>query len=137
MYEKLTAFLPQLQNNQFGYWHIDKENDGSLEHPIQLPFVMYSNTVYDFEEAVYSFIDEHGEMRDYGRILEAASLRWSADSMKNANVDELDGKTVVALILGTIRAERFSNGTLLEFCQNGCMTKWLSRLQEIDNLISA
>ena len=67
------------------------------------------------------------EMNDYSqKSIFAVGEYW------NANVDELDGKTVVALILGTIRAERFSDGTLLEFCQNGCIAKWLSRLKEID-----
>lgn len=132
MYEKLTAFLPKLQNDQFGLWHTDQENDGSAEHPIHLPFVNYSGVVCEFEEAVYSFVDEHEEIRDYERILKAAGLQWCAYSMKNANVDELDGKTVVALILGTIRAERFCDGVLLEFFKNGCIAKWLSRLQEID-----
>ena len=32
----------------------------------------------------------------------------------------------------TIRAERFCDGVLLEFFKNGCISKWLSRLQEID-----
>ena len=34
--------------------------------------------------------------------------------------------------LGIIRAERFCEGTLLDFCKNGCIAKWLLRLQEID-----
>ena len=121
MYEKLTVFLPKLQNDQFGLWHTDKENDGSAEHPIHLPFVDYSKIVCEFEKAVYSFVDEHEEIRDYEGILHAAGLQWDAYSMKNANVDELDGKTVVALILGIIRAERFCEGTLLDFCKNGCI----------------
>ena len=132
MYEKLTVFLPKLQNDQFGHWYTDKENDGSAEHPIHLPFVNYGGVVCELEEAVYSFVDAHEEIRDYEGILKAANLQWNAYSMKNANVNELDGKTVVALILGIIRAERFCDGILLDFCENGCIAKWLSRLQEID-----
>ena len=52
--------------------------------------------------------------------------------MKNANVNALDGTTVVALIVGAIRAERFCDGALLDFFESGCIEKWLERLAEID-----
>ena len=52
--------------------------------------------------------------------------------MKNADVSSLDGKTVVALLVGAIRAERFCDGALLDFFEDGSIVKWLSRLKEID-----
>ena len=48
------------------------------------------------------------------------------------DVDQLDGKTVTALLLGAARAERFSEGTLLHFCKDGSVVKWLKRLKELD-----
>jgi len=34
--------------------------------------------------------------------------------------------------MGAVRAERFCDGALKEFVENGSITKWLERLKEID-----
>ena len=134
MYEELTAFLPKLSTNNFGEWIVDTENDGSSEHPIQLPFVNYNATVYDFIHAVYHFVDIHEdlELRAYSDILQKANIDWGAESMEQADVSTLNGQVVMALILGVIRADRFYEGTLMDFLENGKITEWLSRLKEID-----
>ncbi|MCR5593348.1 MAG: DUF6508 domain-containing protein, partial [Saccharofermentans sp.] len=51
----------------------------------------------------------------------------------NLDVSKLDGLTVVALMLTIVREDRFCEGLLLDFCKNGCMTKWLKRLKKIDD----
>ena len=134
MFESLTSFLPKMNTADFGEWIIDKENDGSPEHPKHFPFVDYQRVVRDLEKAVYSFIDQHKEMEltQYSKILEEAQIEWGMESMRHADVSKLNGKTVMALLVGAIRAERFCDGALLGFCEEGSMTKWLKRLQEID-----
>ncbi len=134
MYESLTCFLPKMNTANFGEWIIDKENDGSPEHPIRLPFVAYNQIVTDLEKAIYSFVDQHKEMEltRYSEILNEAQIEWGMESMRNADVSTLNGQTVMALLVGAIRAERFCDGTLLGFCEDGSITKWLKRLQEID-----
>ena len=52
--------------------------------------------------------------------------------MQHAEVGMLDGKTVMALLLGTVRAECFCDGALLGFCKDGSVIKWLGRLKELD-----
>ena len=49
-----------------------------------------------------------------------------------ADVSALDGKTVFALLLGAVRAERFCDGALMYFCESGCVLRWLERLRETD-----
>lgn len=46
-------------------------------------------------------------------------------------------KTVVALILGVIRAERFCDGAPMGFCENGYIQRWLTRLKAIDDVEEA
>ena len=138
MYEELTKYLPKLHNAHFGEWIIDNKNDGSPEHPKQFPFVDYGPEVTEFMYAVYRFVDEHKSMNltQYSEILKESNLEWESDSMKNADPSVLDGRTVMALIVGAIRAERFCDGALLEFCEKGCITKWLTRLKQIDTVES-
>ena len=134
MYEKLTAFLPKLSPHHSGDWIVDTENDGSPEHPMHFPFVDYDSSSYDFESAVHTFINDHKNLglTNYRYILEKANIAWSSESMKSADVATLDGRSVMALIVGVIRADRFSEGTLAAFLESGKITEWLSRLKEID-----
>lgn len=39
MHESLTKYLLELASNEKGVWLIDKENEGTPEHPIQIPYV--------------------------------------------------------------------------------------------------
>ena len=134
MFTRLTDLLPRLQNGDYGEWIIDKENDGSPGHPKQVPFVQYSPAVMDLTDGVYQFMDEHKEMKlaRYGDILKEANIWWDFESMTDAEVSALDGRTVVALLVGAVRAERFCDGALLDFCESGSVIKWLRRLEEIE-----
>ena len=134
MYESLTKYLDEFTGTEFGTWIIDKKNDGTSEHPLQVPFVNYSCVVDHFIDDVYSFVDNHEEMglHSYQKVLEENGIKWNAKSMETAVVDGLDAKCVIALIFGVIRAERFSEGILLVFLKNGSIIRWLERLKTLD-----
>jgi len=40
---------------------------------------------------------------------------------------------VFALLVGAVRAGRFSEGAFEEFCRAGCVLSWLRRLRQIDD----
>lgn len=134
VFESLTKYLSQLDKASIGMWIIDRENDGTPEHPIQMPFVNYSELIHHFIDDVYKFNDDNKDFRlnRYGEILEQNGLEWSAKSMSQADVSQLDARCVMALIIGAIRAERFCDGALLGFFEDGSIRKWLERLKEID-----
>lgn len=134
MYESLTKYLMELASDEKGTWIIDKENDGTPEHPIQMPYVNYSRMVRDFTDDVYSFVESHEEMglNHYSDILKANGIKWGMDSMTTAVIENLDAKCVLAMILGAVRAERFCDGALLGFFENGSIARWLERLKTLD-----
>ena len=138
-FERLTKYIPLIDQTEIGRWIVDKENDGTMENPIRFPFVAYSELVSKFIEDVGTFVDANPDLQltQYGEILEQAGLEWSTRSMSGAIVEDLDGKVVCALIVGAVRAERFCDGALLNFFQNGCVVRWLHRLQEIDKFDNA
>jgi len=109
---------------------IEKTMDGTPEHPIQMPFVNYSEMVNKFIDDVYSFEESNKDMdlNHYGDILKNNGLEWDMESMKNADVSNLNAQCVLALIMGAVRAERFCDGALLGFFENGCIVRWLERL---------
>lgn len=134
MYKELTDILRKLPQEEYGSWIIDRENDGSPEHPIQMPFVSYSGLVRKFMDAVFLFEKSHPEygLNRYGDILERNGIKWGSDSMDAVDVADKDGVCVMALLLGAVRAERFCDGALLGFFQKGSIQRWLERLKEID-----
>ena len=133
-FEKLTKYIDVFDGDSFGTWIIDRENDGTPEHPIQMPFVNYSEMVHRFIDDVYAFSDNNKdfELTRYGEILERNGLEWGTKSMSEADVSSLDARCVMALIMGAVRAERFCDGALLSFFKGGSIRRWLVRLHELD-----
>lgn len=134
-FNELTSFIKRFDNIEYGTWIIDKENDGSSEHPIQIPYVEYNRIVSNFIHSVYDFHSAHPEYNlvNYQDILKSQSIEWSKESMEGAIIDDLDAKTVLAIIMGIVRADRFCEGTILSMLKNGTIQRCLSRLEEIDN----
>ena len=134
MYESLTCFIKRLDGSSYGEWAKDLDGDGSPEHPYQMPFVVYDRTVYELMKAIQAFVGEYREMglTRYSEILKMSGIEWGARSMSEADVSQLDGRTVVALLVGAMRADRFCDGAFLGFCEDGSIRKWLMRLKEID-----
>ena len=133
-FENLIKYLPLLEDDNIGTWIIDTENEGTPEHPIQMPFVNYSEMLHNFIKDVYDFEEKNKdfELTRYGEILEKNGLEWGSKSMSEADVSSLDGQCIMALIMGAVRAERFCDGALLGFFKDGSIKKWLERLKKID-----
>ena len=131
----LTKYINELAEAEvFGEWVVDRKNDGSPEHPIQFPFVNFSRVSEAFVEDFYKFSESHleYELQQYGDILERNGLKWDNALMRRADVENLDEQVILALMMGAIRAERFCDGALLGFFEDGYMLKWLKCLKAID-----
>lgn len=133
-YSALTKYINLLKNDNAGEWICDKENDGSSERPIHVPFVSYSIAVNNLADDIYKFVKESNEIvpSKYAEILQANGIEWGYDSMMKAEASELDAQCILALLIASLRAERFCDGALLGFIKNGAVIRWLKRLQELD-----
>ena len=121
-----------IQSGSFGEWVIDRENDGTPDHPIHMPFVKYSELVINFVDDVYNFEEKNKDMElfRYNDILKENCIAWSSKFIKSVDVSNLDEQCVLALIMGAVRAERFCDGALLNCFKSGCISKWLKRLND-------
>lgn len=133
-YSALTRYINLLENDNVGEWIVDKENDASSERPMHFPFVSYSIAVRRLEDDIYKFAKESDEIvpSKYAKILQANGIEWNYDSMIKADASGLDAQCILALLIASLRAERFCDGALLEFIKNGAVIRWLKRLQEFD-----
>ena len=89
------------------------------------PYIEYNQIVIDFEYAIYEFIEAHKEMElyDYREIISKAGIDWNSGSLRDEELSSLDGRTVMALILGAIGADRFCEGALLANLNDGISSK--------------
>ncbi|MFE5473656.1 DUF6508 domain-containing protein [Bacillus safensis] len=129
-FEILTKYIPMLHEDHIGEWVIDQENDGTAERPIQMPFVNYSETVQRFIDDVYTFAEQHQEMEltRYSEILLENGIEWGTNDMEHVDIPNLNAQCVLALIMGVVRAERFTDGAIFNFFKSGNMLKCLERL---------
>ena len=134
MFEEITKYIKEFKKGSYGKWHEDKDADGSKEKPFHMPFVIYNMAIYRLEEELLKFDEEHPELEvyKYSVHMEKYGIKWDYDSMANAEVSKVDALCVLGLLVGAFRAERFCDGALLNFCNEGHMLKWLKRLEELD-----
>ena len=134
MYESLTKYLSDFSQNEFGTWVVDKVNNGTLDHPIHLPYVNYSQKVSNFIHDVHVFVEDHKSMDlyNYQDILESNGIYFNENSFHSITVENLHAQCVLALILSAVRAERFCEGALLGCLEDGLIQRCLFRLKELD-----
>ena len=88
--------------------------------------------VRDFTDDVCTFIDTHEDMEltNYSGIIENCGIKLGIVDVSKLDVSDLDAQCVLALIVGNIRADRFCEGALLDSFNNGCILRWLERLEQ-------
>ena len=91
-----------------------------------------------FIRDVYHFIDNNNELEltQYQHILSGSGIEWGVQKIEDIDVSVLDGKCVLAIIVGIIRADRFCDGIIVEYFKNVYLLKCLERLAEIDKALN-
>ncbi len=122
VFKVLTDYLPNFEDDSRGTWAVDPSDGYCTAKGRQ------------FVKDVQRFMEERPayELNQYQKILEDNGLEWERKSMMGADVSALNAKCVMALIMGAVRADRFSRGALLDFFECGAIERWLLRLKEID-----
>lgn len=133
--EALIALIPELQRDALGEWADTGKHAGTCDDPLVMPYVVYNGELdLQFEQVIYAIVNANPELdlKDYAAILERNGLEWSDESLRNADVSKLDSVCVLAMILSIIRADRFNEGILLRYFENGRILAWIKRLQELE-----
>lgn len=129
-YAQLTKYIDLFQQDDFGEW-AKATGNGMKEDPFSMPYVNYTKMVRQFKKDFYA-VATMPELNDYREFLRKKGISGSVDSMKDIDVNHLDGLTTLALLMFVIRADRFAEGTVLDFLRDGTITRWLEHLQSID-----
>lgn len=83
---------------------------------------------------VHECIDdnENLDVRDYRGVLDSYGLP-DEESVLVADISQCDARCTLAMIFTIVRGDRFCEGLLLSYLDNGMMLKWMKRLKEIDD----
>ena len=134
MYEALTAFIPFMESGKFGDWS-ERVGDGTRENPYIMCHIDYDEQIMRLNHVLFEFEKEHTVLNlvKFPKILEEKGINFNSDSIAALDLSSLDGRTILAMMRLVFSMERFSDGTILEFCRNGCFLHWLQRLKALDN----
>ena len=126
MYEELTALIPALQRENFGDHKTIAEEDYYGRGN-------FGEAAHRLKAEIRHFVEKHPEfnLTQYSDILDANGL-WGGNAAENADVEKLDGKVVMALLVAAWRVDRIYGGTFVSFYESGHILKWLERLKAID-----
>jgi len=97
-----------------------------------IPYVAYDSAVEAFTDEVCRFSESHPEygLANYPKILENNGLAPGDAALLRADAETFDDQGVLALILGVVRTERYSEGTLLDCLNSGTLVSWLKKLKK-------
>lgn len=132
--EELIELIPQLQGSDFGGFAKEAGHAGTREDPIPWPHVEYKDGIDRLvEDAIYKIVYDNPELglKSYSDILDENGLEWSDESLRVSNVSELDIRCLLAMVLAIVRGDRFCDGLLLAYMENGLLLSWLERIQEL------
>lgn len=126
-YEKLTQYIGKLNP---GKWVPDPQpGDGTNENPYIMPSVDYYEIVMAYYQDVYKVFEELDV--DYAAVLENTGMD-KVNNLEEYDISTADGDVILCLLLHVIRRDRFCEGYLNRFIENGVIQQWLLKLRDID-----
>lgn len=134
MFEKITCLIPELEKSVIGKVIFDNDHKGTVEDPIPMPYVDYEEIVMVLIKEIYAFAENHPDydLHNYMEIMKANHIGFDGLDPKEVDVTKADAKLVMVMLMAVVRQDRFCDGLLLEYCQNGSVLRWIKRLKEID-----
>jgi hypothetical protein len=134
-YRRLTDIGPRLAAcaSSHGRWERDRTGFGTVHHAYRVCNEPWDSLVGDFLHAVYDFDFYHPEygLNDYFGVLERKGAS-TARAEERPDPARLDAHTAVAYIMFAVRKDRFCGGQLAAIMEDGIITEWLLRLEDID-----
>lgn len=120
-YSTLTYYLTSFKEEQI---NLNSSN----------PHISNRDVIFNFIRDIHKFVEDNPslEINDYRAVLKRNNIEWNSTSMINADIQNLNDQAILASLFGVVRAERWNEGVIGLFIQNGTFIKWLEKLKELD-----
>ena len=129
-YQNITKFKDILKEGYIAgnYVKASSQDEEYLDkNVILVPNLEYTKDVEDFIDEVYNIEDKH-----YILTLKFSKINVKGFNSKDIDVEKLGKRTIIALLTGIVRNERFNDGLIKENIESGFVRKCLIRLEELD-----
>ncbi|MFD1420727.1 DUF6508 domain-containing protein [Lactiplantibacillus songbeiensis] len=131
-YGELTNYISILETDDLGRW-VPVQGKGTMTESTQLPFVTYSEAVHQFIKDFYLFEEAKAfYLHQYNQLLDSQGIKVNSEFLTAERIETFDDETVMAVIMGIIRNDRFAEGMLRHFLKNGVIGLLLKRLAALD-----
>jgi len=128
----VTSYISVLETDNLGRW-APIQGEGTMAEPTQLPFVTYSEAVHQFIKDFYLFEEAKAPyLHQYNQLLDSQGIKVISEFLTAERIETFDDETVMAVIMGIIRNDRFVEGMLRHFLKNGVIGLLLKRLVVFD-----
>ena len=129
-YQNITKFKDIFKEGYIAgnYVKASSQDEEYLDkNVILVPNLEYTKDVEDFIDEVYKIEDKH-----YILTLKFSKINVKGFNSKDIDVEQLGKRTIIALLTGIVRNERFNDGLIKENIESGFVRKCLIRLEELD-----
>jgi hypothetical protein len=127
-YGELTRYISILETDDWGRW-APVQGKGTMAEPMQLPFVTYSAAVHQFIKDFYFFEEAKASyLHQYNQLLDSQGIKLNSEFLTIERIGTFNDETVMAVIMGIIRNDRFVEGTLRHFLKNSVIELLLKQL---------
>jgi len=127
-YGELTRYISILETDDGGRW-APVQGKGTEAEPMQLPFVTYLAAVYQFIKDFYLFEEAKAPyLHQYNQLLDSQGIKLNSEYLTIERIGTFNDETVMAVIMGIIRNDRFVEGTLRHFLKNSVIELLLKQL---------
>ena len=126
-FDAITQYIPQLENGDPFATIVREDAEPGVT---VLPMVEYTPLAKAIVRAFHAITDSSEEY-SMDNLLEAYEHSPFAETMiTQVDVNELDAKSVLALLAAVLHMERLDNGTLYSFYHCGKLVDCLKRLKQ-------
>ena len=123
--DEIIKFIDDLKKIKKIEWGGGRQPDGT----IQFPFPLYPFEIHKFEEV---FFNSELVNRNYGERM--TEKNWWEENVMEQDISTMTKEDVGTCITAIFRQERFCDGTIQRFLENGILFKLLEHLKNIASL---
>ena len=131
IFDGILRLEDALREDPFGEVVSVPGHKGTVDDPIPMGHISYSNAVTQLIEEIYAFVDANPDydLRQYHAILK--EYGYEDISPLEIDVSKVDSKCLMAMFVWLVRGERFCDGLILDAMETGVVQRWMTRLREI------
>ena len=131
-YQALTKYVARLEKDKnYGAWIRPERpiDSGGEFMPYVGDYVRYTDTVIDLMCEIAHFNAEPGMLKN---AFKENAIEYNEYNLKNFDLTHATPELIISFLQKVVKNDRFRDGAFLEALEEGYITKWLTKLADMD-----